>query len=143
MIPKLSEKVAIVTGGATGIGEAICHKFSLEGACVVVNGLPGDPVDDVVATIKESGGEAIGFTGDVSMEEVALGCVNTGVETFGRIDILINNAGIFLTTAPTEEYPIDVFDETIRANIRSAFLMTKFSLPHLQKTQGVIVSAGS
>jgi NAD(P)-dependent dehydrogenase (short-subunit alcohol dehydrogenase family) len=143
MIAKLYEKVAIVTGGATGIGEAISHKFSREGACVLVNGLPGDPVMDVVLSIKEGGGEAAEFIGDISTEQGARDCVAACVKAFGRVNVLINNAGVFLTAISTEEYPLDVFDQTLRANIRSAFLMTKFALPHLQECQGNIVSAGS
>jgi NAD(P)-dependent dehydrogenase (short-subunit alcohol dehydrogenase family) len=57
--------------------------------------------------------------------------------------VLVNNAGVFLATGEVQDYPIDLFDETIRNNIRSAFLMTKFALPHLQKTRGNIISAGS
>lgn len=56
---------------------------------------------------------------------------------------MVNNAGVFLATAPTEEYPIEAFDQTLKMNLRSAFLMTKYALPHLQKTRGNIVCAGS
>jgi NAD(P)-dependent dehydrogenase (short-subunit alcohol dehydrogenase family) len=143
MSERLAGKVAIITGAATGIGEAIAHKFCKEGAKVVVNGLPDDPVQDVVATIKQAGGEAVPYVGDVSQEVHAQACVQTAIAQYGKLDILINNAGVFLVTAMLEDYPIDAFDQTIRMNIRSAFLMTKFALPHLQKTHGNIVSAGS
>ncbi|HKR02782.1 MAG TPA: SDR family oxidoreductase [Pyrinomonadaceae bacterium] len=140
---RLEGKVAIITGAGTGIGEAIAHKFAREGAQVVVNGLPGDPVEDVAANIRQQGGEAIAFAGDVAEEEQALACVQTAVEKFGRLDILVNNAGVFLTMMETQDFPVAEFDETIRMNIRSAFLMTKYALPHLQETRGNIVSAGS
>ncbi|MDB9305456.1 MULTISPECIES: SDR family NAD(P)-dependent oxidoreductase [Cyanophyceae] len=143
MVKRLDNKVAIVTGAGTGIGEAIAHKFAKEGAAVIVNGLPDDPIEDVVRSIRHYGGKATVYSGDVSQENYAQGCVQTAINTYGKLNILINNAGVFLAAAETKDYPIDVFDQTIRMNIRSAFLMTKYALPHLQKTRGNIVSAGS
>ena len=136
-------KVAIVTGAGTGIGEAIAHKLAKDGAKVVVNGLPDDPVDEVVAAINDYNGEAIAYKGDVSESESASECVQTAVDRYGKLDILINNAGVFLAVAETQDYPIEAFDRTLRMNLRSAFLMTKYALPHLQKTRGNIVCAGS
>jgi len=140
---RLQNKIAIVAGAATGIGEAIAHKFALEGARVVVNGLPTDPVQDVVDTIKKNGGHAVACVADVSDEAGAESCISAAVEKYGRLDILINNAGILLITAETSDYPIEVFDEHMRMNCRSVFLMTKFALPFLRQTKGNIVSAGS
>lgn len=143
MSRRLEGKVAIVTGAGTGIGEAIAHKFAKEGAKVVVNGLPDDPVQDVAAAINEYGAEAIAYAGDVSEATHAQACIQAAIGKYGRLDVLVNNAGVFLATAQTQDYPIDAFDQTIRMNVRSVFLMTKYALPHLQKTQGNIVAAGS
>jgi len=143
MTGRLSGKVAIITGAATGIGEAIAHKFAKEGARVVVNGLPDDPVDDVVQRIQKHDSEAIAHKGDVSQPEEAQRCVQQAIDTFGKLDILINNAGVFLVAAETQDYPIDLFDRTVQMNTRSAFLMTRFALPHLQQSRGNIVFAGS
>lgn len=140
---RLQGKVAIITGAGTGIGEAIAHKFAQEGARVVVNGLEGDPIHDVVASIKAKGGEAVAITADVSQEAQAQDCLDAALKTFGRLDVLINNAGVFLVTAETDKYPLDDFDRTIKMNVRSTFLMTKLALPHLQKSGGNIVSTGS
>jgi NAD(P)-dependent dehydrogenase (short-subunit alcohol dehydrogenase family) len=140
---QLQDKVAIVTGGGTGIGEAICRKFAREGAKVVVNGLPDDPVADVATTILDAGGEAIPFAGDVAIEAQAKACVDAVIAKYGRLDVLVNNAGVLLANAETDDMPVDVFDEQIRCNVRSAFLMTKYALPHLRKTKGNIISAGS
>lgn len=140
---RLESKVAIVTGGGTGIGEAIAHKFAQEGARVVVNGLPGDPVSDVVEAIRAKGGEALPFIADNADPDNAWKCVQAAIVNYGRLDILINNAGVFLTTAEIDKYPIDVFDETVTKNIRSVFLMTRFAVPELQKTAGNIISTGS
>ena len=143
MSRSLEGKVAIVTGAGTGIGEAIAHKFAKQGAKVVVNGLPEDPVDAVAAAIKEYGGEATAYVGDVSEVSDAQACVNITVDRYGQLDILVNNAGVFLANAETQDYPLESFDRTLKMNLRSAFLMTKYALPHLQKTRGNIVCAGS
>jgi NAD(P)-dependent dehydrogenase (short-subunit alcohol dehydrogenase family) len=143
MTQRLEGKVAIVTGGGTGIGEAICHKFAKEGAKVVVSGLPTDPIDDVAEAIHHYGGTAIAYAGDVAEEQYAKGCVEAAINAYGKLDILINNAGVFLTTAEIDQYPVEDFDRTLRNNVRSAFLMTKYAIPYLQKTNGNIVSAGS
>ncbi len=143
MSRRLEGKVAIVTGAGTGIGEAIAHKFAKEGAKVVVNGLPDDPIQDVAAALKDYGGEASAYAGDVSEASHAQSCVQAAIDKYGRLDILVNNAGVFLAIGETQDYPIEAFEQTIRMNIRSAFLMTKYALPHLQKTRGNIVAAGS
>jgi NAD(P)-dependent dehydrogenase (short-subunit alcohol dehydrogenase family) len=139
----LRDKVAVITGAGTGIGEAIAHKFSREGARMLLAGLPGDPVKDVAAAIAANGGEAEAFLGDLSEEEQARNCIDAAVRHFGRINVLVNNAGIFIANAETDAYRIDDFDRTLRANIRTAFLMTKFAIPHLHKTRGNILFTGS
>jgi NAD(P)-dependent dehydrogenase (short-subunit alcohol dehydrogenase family) len=143
MLRRLEGKVAIVTGGGTGIGEAIAHKFAKEGAKVVVNGLPADPVHDVVANINKNGGEAVGYIGDVAEEVHARACVEAALRQFARLDVLINNAGVLLVNAETDDFPLDRFDEQLRVNVRSAFLMTKFALPHLRASKGNVICAGS
>jgi NAD(P)-dependent dehydrogenase (short-subunit alcohol dehydrogenase family) len=140
---RLENKAVIVTGGGTGIGEAICLKFAREGASVLVNGLPGDPIEDVAEAIRDDDGEAFAFAADVSVEEEARACVAEAIKCFGKLDVLVNNAGVLLVNAETDDFPVEKFDEHIRCNIRSAFLMTKFALPHLKKSRGSIISAGS
>ena len=140
---RLEGKVAIVTGGGTGIGEAIAKKFAREGARVIVNGLPDDPIRDVVATIQREGFEAMPYAGDVADEQHARACVDLAIRQYGKLDVVVNNAGVFLVNAETDDIPVETFDQQQRANTRSAFLMTKYALPHLRKTRGNIVSAGS
>ncbi|MEF2279617.1 SDR family oxidoreductase [Deinococcus sp. YIM 134068] len=140
---RLAGKVAIVTGAGTGIGEAVAHKFAREGAKVVVAGLDSDPVDDVVRAIVQQGGQAVSYKGDLSEDASAEACVQLAVSTYGQLDVLVNNAGVFLATAETDKYPVDVFDATVRNNVRTPFLMTKHALPYLQKTRGNIVATGS
>lgn len=143
MAKRLEGKVAIVTGAGTGIGEAIAHKFAKEGAKVLLAGLPTDPVEDVARAMREHGAEVETYLGDLALEVHAQGCVDACVKRFGGIDVLVNNAGVFLATAETDQYPLEAFDATIQMNIRSVFLMTKLALPHLQESRGNIVAAGS
>jgi NAD(P)-dependent dehydrogenase (short-subunit alcohol dehydrogenase family) len=140
---RLEGKVAIVTGGGTGIGEAICKRFAQEGASVVVVGLDTDPVREVVDEIQAHGGRAIGFLGDISRKDAAEECVKLALHDFGKLDILINNAGVFPTTATIDKYPIEAFEYMIKHNVYSNFMMTRAAIPYLQKTRGNIVSAGS
>jgi NAD(P)-dependent dehydrogenase (short-subunit alcohol dehydrogenase family) len=140
---RLAGKVAIVTGGATGIGEAISKKFAREGAHVVVNGFPEDPVNQVVQEIRKEGGEASPFIGDIAHEGVAMECIAFAVGSYGKLDILINNAGVFPVMEEIHNFPTAAFEYLIKNNVRTTFLMTKFAIPELQKTRGCIVSAGS
>ena len=140
---RLKEKVAIVTGGGSGIGEAICKKFAQEGASVVVAGFPEDPVADVVKEIQENGGKALAFTGDLSVMDDAKRCVQLAVQEFGKLNILINNAGVFPEVNMLQDYSEEAFDYMLKNNLRSAFVMSKAALPELHKTKGNIVSAGS
>ncbi|ALD20119.1 SDR family NAD(P)-dependent oxidoreductase [Hymenobacter sp. DG25A] len=143
MIRRLENKVAIVTGGGSGIGEAVAKRFAKEGAAVVVAGFAEDPVREVVEEILQTGGRAVAFTGDISLLATAEACVQLAVREYGRLDILINNAGVFPATATLDEYPVEAFEYMIKNNIYSAFMMSRAALPELQKTRGNIVSAGS
>lgn len=138
----LDGKIAIVTGGATGIGEAISKRFVSDGARVVVAGLPGDPVDAVVA---EAGGDAVavGFTGDLAEPEAAQACVQAALDAFGGLNVLVNNAGIFQVTGEAQDISVADIDEMNRANVRSAVLMTKYALPHIRAQRGSILFTGS
>jgi NAD(P)-dependent dehydrogenase (short-subunit alcohol dehydrogenase family) len=140
---RLQGKVAIVTGGGSGIGEAIAKKFAKEGAAVVVAGLPEDPVQAVVKEITEAGGRATAFEGDISSQAVAEACVQTAVGTFGQLDILINNAAAFPAATELGEYPVEAFEYMIKNNIYTTFHMSRAALPELKKTRGNIVTAGS
>ncbi len=140
---RLKEKVAIITGGATGIGEAISKKFAREGAKVLIVGFSDDPVEEVVAEIKEAGGTAIGCGKDISQSDNAQEVIQQAVDEWGKLDILINNAGVFPMVGEIDELEEEDIDEMLRHNIRSAIMMTKHAIPELKKTKGCIVAAGS
>ena len=140
---RLEGKTAIITGGATGIGEAISKKFAREGAKVLVFGMPQDPVDKVVDEINGMGGRAIGLSGDAANPQDAMRAVNMVTSEWGKLDILINNAGIFPITSEMQNYDIEAFDNMLYNNLRTTFMMTRMALPALQQSHGCIVSAGS
>jgi len=143
MSTRLAGKVAIVTGGGAGIGEAICKLFAREGAAVVVAGLPDDPVRQVVDEIVAAGGRAVGYLGDISVWENAKDCVQVALDEYGQLDILINNAGVYPEINYLTDYSEEAFDYMFRNNNKTVFLMSKAALPYLQKTHGNIVTAGS
>lgn len=139
----LSNKVAIVTGGATGIGEAICKVFAQHGAKVVVNGLPGDPVEDVVAEIIQAGGDAVACIADCGTGEGANGCVQTALAEYGKLDVLVCNAAVFPEEAELTEFPLERYEELLHSNIGGVYLTVRAALPELKKSKGCIITMGS
>ena len=142
---RLDGKIALITGAAEGIGEAIAHKFAYEGADgLVLAGLPGDPLDQVAADVREQYGTRVEtYAVDLGDQESAEACVQTALDAFGRLDVLVNNAGALPKLAPIDEYPVDDFDKLIHSNVKTAFFMTRAAIPHLRATRGNVVSAGS
>ncbi|QPC80502.1 SDR family oxidoreductase [Phototrophicus methaneseepsis] len=140
---RLKNKVAIVAGAGTGIGEAVAKKFASEGAKVVVCSLPGDPVEDVVKSIEDDGGQAVGYAGDISEVSEAQACVQKALDEFGKLDVLVVTAGVYQEMNMTEDFTIEGFDYMVKMNVRSAFLMAKYALPHIQKTKGNLIFTGS
>ena len=141
----VQDKVAIVTGAAEGIGEAIAHKFAYEGAAgLVLAGLPDDPLDQVAADVRDQYGTRVEtFAGDVGGQANAEACVRAAVDAFGRLDVLVNNAGALPELAELPEYPVGAFEQMLHNNVKTTFFMTRAALPELQKTKGNVVSAGS
>jgi len=142
---RLDGKAALITGAATGIGEAIAHKFALEGADILLAGLPDDPLAEVAADLRQQYPEVqvATYAGDLADEEHAEACVRAAVDAFGKLDVLVNNAGVLPETAETQEYPVAAADAMLHANCRAAFLVTRAALPYLRQTRGNVVSAGS
>ena len=138
---KLKGKIAVITGAGAGIGKATALLYAKEGAKVCCNSL-SESAKNVVEIIKSSGGDAIFVQADVSVEEEAKRIIEKTVETYGKIDILFNNAGIVLggaiDTVSTEDW-----DRTMAVNIRGIYLVTKYAIRFLKKTQGVIINNSS
>ena len=139
---RLENKVALVTGAASGLGAAIAHKFALEGARVVVCGPPSENLASVVKSIKARGGCAVAFGGDICEEYAARECVQCAVDHFGKLDVLINHAEIAPQNAAIDQNSTEFFGQSV-LQLQSTFLMCKFAVPELQKTAGNIIATGS
>ena len=136
-------RVSLVTGAGSGIGRAIAEKLAKEGERVVVNDLREANASEVVARIKESGGEASGAPGDVSDPEAVGRIVGAAREAFGPIEILVNNAG-YGQQKPFVDLTVEDFDRMIGVHLRGTFLCTSAVLPDmLSKGRGVIVNVAS
>jgi NAD(P)-dependent dehydrogenase (short-subunit alcohol dehydrogenase family) len=136
-------RVALVTGAGSGIGRAIAEKLGKEGERVVVNDLKGEAADEVVAGIKESGGEASSAPGDVSDVEDVDRIVAVAREAYGSPEILVNNAG-FLQQKRFVDLTVEDFDRMIAVHLRGTFLCTRAVLPEmLSRGGGIVVNVAS
>jgi 3-oxoacyl-[acyl-carrier protein] reductase len=128
---KLTGKVAVVTGASKGIGAAIAKTLGAAGASVVVNYSSGkDGADRVVASIAETGGKAIAVKGDVSKAADAQGIINSAIKAFGRLDILVNNSGVY-EFSPLEAINEEHFHRQFNVNVLGLLLTTQAAAKHL------------
>jgi NAD(P)-dependent dehydrogenase (short-subunit alcohol dehydrogenase family) len=139
---KLDGKVALITGGASGIGQASARLFAQEGAKVGVadRDLPGARA--TAAEINGAGGQAIALEADVSKSPDVQRMINATIETFGRLDILYNNAGV-MAPALMHELTEQEWERVVGINLTSVFLGCKYALPELMKHGGVILCTAS
>jgi NAD(P)-dependent dehydrogenase (short-subunit alcohol dehydrogenase family) len=129
-------KVALVTGGAYGIGRASAIAFAREGARVVVADVKRDGGDETVKMITSAGGEAVFVKTDVSKADDVRRLIRTTIETFGQLDIAFNNAGIEGEMAPTTDCTEENWDRTIDINLKGIWLCMKYEIPELLKQGG-------
>ena len=136
---KLDGKVALITGGDSGIGRAVAIAFAREGADVVIayNQEHGDAAD-TVKMVEEEGHRAIPLAGDIGDEAFCQKAVKTAVDAFGHLDVLVNNAGEQHPQESIEAITADQLERTFRTNLFSMFYLTKAALPHLHEGAAVI-----
>jgi NAD(P)-dependent dehydrogenase (short-subunit alcohol dehydrogenase family) len=140
----LNNKVAIVTGAASGIGRATAKVFAREGTRVVVSDIAVDGGKETVRQIKSAGGEATFIKCDVSQEADVRGLVRQTVDTYGGLDFACNNAGIGGEAAPTADYTLDGWNEVLSINLTGVFLCMKYQIPEmLKRGGGVIINMAS
>ncbi|HMA08203.1 MAG TPA: 3-hydroxybutyrate dehydrogenase [Ramlibacter sp.] len=141
---KLKDKVAIVTGAASGIGKDIAMRFALEGAKVAIADLNKAAADATAAEIRDAKGQAMGVAMDVCDEKAVNDGVAAVVAKFGGVDILVSNAGIQIVH-PIEDYPFADWKKMLAIHLDGAFLTTKACLPHMYKSGrgGSIIYMGS
>jgi NAD(P)-dependent dehydrogenase (short-subunit alcohol dehydrogenase family) len=141
---RVESKVAIVTGGALGIGRAVALLLAKEGANVAVMDLLHKEGNEVVRAIRKSRGKAEFWHLDVSNEQQVESAFSDIVKRFNRIDILVNNAGILGANKPTDKITEEEWDRVISVNVKGAFFCTKHAIPHMRKAgSGSIINLSS
>jgi len=140
---RLEGKVALVTGAGSGIAQAIAEVFAREGATVVGMGRTKSKVDAVIAGIEAAGGKGLSIGGDVAVEADCEAAVKATIDAYGRVDILVNGAGVGYSWGevspgsmnPVDTTPSDKWHEVIGINLHSMYYMSKLVIPHM-KAQG-------
>jgi NAD(P)-dependent dehydrogenase (short-subunit alcohol dehydrogenase family) len=138
---RFRNKVAIITGSSSGIGRATALAFVREGGKVVITSRNKRSCEQVAKEVENAGGECIVWAGDISNEKDVSQLVKATLKAFGKIDILVNNAGIFWMK-PIEKMSLDDWEQMIHTNLRGAFLLCKYAVPHL-KSGAAIVNVAS
>lgn len=140
---RLASKVALVTGGGTGIGRAIALRFGLEGAATVVMGRRAEPLHAVAAVIRAAGGRAEAVAGDVERADDVERALRDTRGAFGRLDVLVNNAGAVIDRVPAGETSEETWQRTLDVNLTTAFRVSRLALPALRASRGNIVNIAS
>lgn len=139
---KLENRVAIITGGGSGIGQTSSILFAREGAKIVVVDINEDGGLDTVNKIKSNGGESCFIKTDVSDVKDVKNSIKYAVDQYSKIDVLFNNAGI-VKPMPFLEISETQWDKVLNTNLKSMFLYTKYATPYLKKTRGNIINNSS
>ncbi len=142
--PELTDRVALITGAAQGIGAETARLFAAQGAKVAIVDIDAAGAQTVAAAIDKSGKRAIAIATDITDVDAVDRAIRQSVEAFGGIDIIINCAGGYGRLATVEDMPIDEWDSTVALNLRSVFLICKAAIPHLKKSKaGRIINVAS
>ena len=136
---RFTDRVAFITGAASGIGRAAAIAFAAEGARLAILDRSADALRTVEASVKEAGGEVLAIACDVSSPDQVEGAIKQIVDRFGRLDIAFNNAGIENKAAPVHEIDLAEWDRIIGINLRGTFLCMKHELAQMVKQGGGVV----
>ena len=141
---RLKDKVALITGGDSGIGRAIAIAYAREGAHVVLSYLPQEEEDarDTERYVIDAGRKALRLAGDIRDEQQCRNLIDRTFQEFGRLDILINNAAFQMTHDNIEEFSTEEFDRTFKTNVYAMFWLCKFAVPRM-KPGSVIINTAS
>ena len=134
----LEGKVALVTGASQGLGRALALAFARERARVAINSRGEESIRPVAGEVESAGAEVLALAADVSRSADVERLVGATVERFGRIDVLVNNAGVLGPRVPIEEYPENEWRRVIDANLTGLFLVTKAAIPHMPEGGSII-----
>lgn len=130
------DRVALVTGGGTGIGRASAQALAADGLAVVVCGRRPEPLAEVAGEIASVGGRALAVSGDLSLEEDAERVVRTAVAAFGGLHVVVNNAGVIRRNIRLHEVGVELWDELLASNLRGPYLVLHHALPELLRADG-------
>ncbi len=142
---RLANKVAIITGSASGMGQAAAELFASEGASVVVTDIIVEAGEETALRIRDAGGKAIFVKANVSKEDEVKSMVEAAIDSFGHVDVLYNNAGIMPSDdASVTNLSEEVWDRVLDINLKSAFLCSKYTIPHMvEQGKGSIINVAS
>jgi NAD(P)-dependent dehydrogenase (short-subunit alcohol dehydrogenase family) len=139
MSKRMQGKVCVISGGAGSIGMATAKLLLQEGAKVMLLDLNEAALNQAVAAI---GGDCLAWTtADVTRSDQVRNCIEATVNKWGKIDVLLSNAGNFGVAAPVSEYPEDIFDAVIAVHVKGAFLTAKHALPHMNDGGSIIITS--
>jgi NAD(P)-dependent dehydrogenase (short-subunit alcohol dehydrogenase family) len=139
---KMTGKVAVITGGDSGIGRAVAIAYAREGADVVISYLSEDSdAKEVAQYVEDAGRKVLLISGDVSQPQHCRDIIAQTVQEFGRVDVLVNNAAFQMSHETLEEIPDDEWDYTFATNISAMFHLVKAALPHMQPGSSIIGSS--
>lgn len=140
---KLTGKVAVITGGGSGMGRAAANLFAQEGAKVVVGEWNEKTLAEVVSEVQAAGGEITGVQCNVADQAQAENLIDTAVKTYGRLDILVNNAGVMDLNQGVGDVTNDMWERVIGINLNGPMYLTRRAIPALLKQGGAIVNVAS
>ena len=132
MTEGIKDKIVVVTGASSGLGEATARLLSAQGATVVLGARRADRLQLLAKDLEARGGKALALTTDVTRREQVKALVDSAVQTYGRIDVMINNAGL-MPQAPLERLKVDEWDRMIDVNIKGVLYGIAAALPHMQR----------